>query len=98
VDLALLHAEAVHPDGWVINAGDEYADALLARSAAVSVVSAERIIDDEELERRWREVQIIDSVIDHVVHVPNGALPGSCVPSYGVDSAAITGYIGGARS
>ena len=61
-------------------------------------MSAERIIDDEELERRWREVQIIDSVIDHVVHVQNGAQPGSCVPSYGIDTAAITAYVGGARS
>ena len=97
VDLALLHAEAVHPDGWVINSGDEYADVLLARAAAVTVVSTERIIDDEELERRWREVQIIDSVIDHVVHVPNGAQPGSCVPSYGIDTVALTDYVGGVR-
>lgn len=95
VDIALLHAEAVHPDGWVINGGDDYADALLARAAAVSVVSAERIIDDAELERRWREVQIIDSVVDHIVHAPNGAHPGSCVPSYAIDSAAIHAYLSG---
>ncbi len=98
IDLALLHAEAVHPDGWVINGGDDYADGLLARAAAVTVVSAERIIDDAELERRWREVQIIDSVVDHIVHAPNGAYPGSCVPSYGIDTAALNAHVTGARS
>lgn len=97
IDLALLHAEAVHPDGWVINTGDEYADILLARSAAITVVSAERVIDDAELERRWREVQIIDSVVDYVVPVPGGARPGSCVPSYGVDSSAMSAYLSGVR-
>jgi len=98
VDVALLHAEAAHPDGWVINAGDEYADGLLARAAALTVVCAERLIDDGELEKRWREVQIIDSVVDHVVHAPGGANPGSCLPLYGVNSAAVVAYLAQVRS
>jgi glutaconate CoA-transferase subunit A len=89
IEIALLHAEAVHPDGWVINAGDEYADTLLARAAALTVVCAERLIDDAELETRWREVQIIDSVVDHIVLCPGGASPGSCQPLYGVNSVAM---------
>jgi glutaconate CoA-transferase subunit A len=97
IDVALLQAEAVHPDGWVINAGDEYADVLLARAAALTVVCAERLVDNEELERRWREVQIIDSVVDHVVLAPGGASPGSCQPLYGVDSAAIVALLGQER-
>jgi len=62
---------------------------LLARAAALTVVCAERLIDDAELETRWREVQIIDSVVDHIVLSPGGASPGSCQPLYGVNSAAI---------
>jgi len=98
IEIALLQAEAVHPDGWVVNAGDEYADALLARAAETTVVCAERLIDDAELERRWLEVQILDTVIDHVVLCPGGARPGSCHPLYGVDSAAIHSLLGAARS
>ncbi len=94
IDAALLHAEAVHPDGWVINTGDEYADVLLARAAAFTVVCAERLIDDTELETRWREVQIIDSLVDHVVLCPGGASPGSCQPLYGVNSVAIHALLG----
>jgi glutaconate CoA-transferase subunit A len=97
IELALLHAEAAHPDGWVINGGDEYADIVLARGAAVTVVTAERVIDDAELERRWRDVQIIDSLVDHVVLVPGGAQPGSCAPSYGVDSQAIAACLAAGR-
>ena len=97
IEVALLQAEAVHPDGWVINAGDEYADALLARAATVTIVCAERLIDDAELKRRWLEVQIIDTVIDHVVLSPGGASPGSCQPLYGVNSAAINSLLGTVR-
>lgn len=94
IDVALLQAEAVHPDGWVINAGDEYADTVLARAAALTVVCAERLIDDEELERRMLEVQVIDSLIDHVVLAPGGSRPGSCHPLYGLDSAALEPFLG----
>ena len=98
VDIALLHCEAAHPDGWVVNAGDEYADVLLARSADITVVSAERLLDDAELEKRYREVQIVDSLVDHVVLAPAGAASGSCVPTYGVDSAAINRYLSEVRA
>jgi glutaconate CoA-transferase, subunit A len=98
IEIALLQAEAVHRDGWVVNAGDEYADALLARAAEVTVVCAERLIDDAELQGRWLEVQIIDTVIDHIVLCPGGARPGSCHPLYGVNSEAINSLLGPVRS
>lgn len=92
-DLAILHAEAVHPDGWAIAEGDIYLDPLLARAAKRVVVSAERLIDDAELERRHRDVHLIAAVVDAVVLAPRGALPGSCLPNYMLDFPTMRRYV-----
>lgn len=88
-ELALLHAEAIHPDGWVVGVGDTFVDDLLARAADRVVVSAERLIDDDELQRHARDVRLLDSWVDHVVVAPMGARPGSCQPLYPIDFEAV---------
>jgi glutaconate CoA-transferase subunit A len=92
-DLALLHAEAVHPDGWALAEGDPYLDTILARAAARVVVSAERLMDDAELERRYRDVHLIGATVDAVVLSPQGALPGSCLPTYMLDFPTMRRYV-----
>lgn len=92
-DLAVLHAEAVHPDGWAIAEGDPYLDTILARAAARVVVSAERLIDDAELEARYRDVHLLAATVDAVVLSPGAALPGSCLPAYMLDLPAMRRYV-----
>jgi acyl CoA:acetate/3-ketoacid CoA transferase alpha subunit len=92
-DLAILHAEAAHPDGWAVAEGDTYLDAILARAAKRVVVSAERLMDDAELERRYRDVHLISSTVDAVVLVPGGALPGSCLPRYMINFPTMRRYV-----
>jgi glutaconate CoA-transferase, subunit A len=91
-DLALLHVEAVHPDGWALAEGDPYLDTILARAASRVVVSAERLMDDAELERRYREVHLIGALVDAIVVSPRGALPGSCLPTYMLDFPTMRRY------
>ena len=91
-DLAVLHAEAVHPDGWAVAVGDPYLDAILARAAKRVVVSAERLMDDEELERRYRDVHLLAATVDAVIQAPGAALPGSCLPNYMIDFPAMRRY------
>ncbi|CAG1002469.1 glutaconate CoA-transferase, subunit A [Rhizobiaceae bacterium] len=93
IDIAILHAEAVHPDGWALTSGDTYLDPILARAAKRVVVSAERLIDDAELERRHRDVHLIASAVDAVVLAPGGALPGSCLPNHMLDFPAMRRYV-----
>ncbi|HEU0222756.1 MAG TPA: CoA-transferase [Paracoccaceae bacterium] len=93
IDLALLHAEAVHPEGWAIAEGDPYMDEILARAAGTVVVSAERIIGDAELEARHRDVHLLASYVDLVIPAPMGALPGSCLPDYMIDLASVRAYL-----
>ena len=93
IDLAVLHAEAAHPDGWAIARGDPYLDTLLARAARTVVLSTERLIDDEELERRQRDVHLLASYVDSVVLAPDGARPGSLIPAHLLDFDRIQGYV-----
>jgi glutaconate CoA-transferase subunit A len=93
IDLAILHADAAHPQGWALTAGDPYLDTSLARAAKTVVLSTERCMDDRELEERYREVHLLASYIDAVVVAPSGALPGSCLPSYMIDLPPIRRYV-----
>lgn len=92
-DLAVLHVEAAHPDGWAIAIGDPYLDTILARAAKRVVVSAERIMDDSELEARYRDVHLLAATVDAVVLAPGAALPGSCLPDYMLDLPAMRAYV-----
>lgn len=92
IDLAVLHVEAIHPDGSAIARGDPYIDDLLARAAKTVVVSAERLIDDTELEANYRDVHLIGNYVDHIVVAPGGALPGSCVPCHLIDWPTLRRY------
>lgn len=92
IDLAILHAEAAHADGWAVAAGDPYLDTVLARAAHYTILSAERLMDDAELERRHREVHLLASYVDEVVVAPGGALPGSCLPVHMIDFLACRTY------
>lgn len=98
IDVAILHAEAAHPHGWAIAEGDPYLDASLARAAKTVILSAERLMDDAELEARHREVHLIANTVDAVVLAPGGALPGSCLPTYMIDFPALRGYVEGAAA
>ncbi len=93
IDLAILHAEAVHADGWAVTAGDSYLDTILARAATRVVVTAERLMDDAELERRFAEVHLLAANVDAVVLAPGGARPGSCLPGYMIEPKIVRHYV-----
>ena len=93
IDLAILHAEAAHPEGWAVAAGDPYLDAILARGAGKVLLSTERLMDDAELEARHRDVHLLASYVDVIVVAPHGALPGSCLPAYMIDLPPIRAYV-----
>lgn len=93
IDLAILHVEAAHPQGWATALGDPYLDQLLARAAKRVVISAERLMDDAELEARHRDVHLLGATVDAVVLAPKGAAPGSCLPDYMLDFNRMRSYV-----
>lgn len=93
IDLAILHVEAAHPDGWAVAVGDPYLDTILARAARMVILSTERLMDDNELEARQRDVHLLASYVDAIIVAPHGALPGSCLPAYMIDLPPIRSYV-----
>lgn len=93
IDLAILHVEAAHPRGWATAIGDPYLDQVLARAAKRVVISAERLMEDAELEARQRDVHLLGATVDAIVLAPKGAAPGSCLPDYLLDFDALRAYV-----
>lgn len=100
LDLALVHVEAADAGGNAQCLGpDPFFDELMARAAAVTVVSAERIVSTEELARQHPSTLILNrSETDHVVHAPGGAGFTAFVPEYPRDEAAQRAYADAAAS
>ena len=93
IDLAIMHAETAHPDGWAIATGDPYLDTILARSATTVVLSTERLMSDAELERRQRDVHLLANYVDALVVAPGAARPGSLIPVHLLDFDRVKGYV-----
>lgn len=100
LDLALVHVEQADAAGNAQCLGpDAFFDELIARAAAVTVVSAERVVSTEELTRQHPSTLILNrSETAHVVAAPGGAGFTALVPEYPRDEAAQRAYADAAAS
>lgn len=100
LDIALVHVEQADENGNAQCLGpDPFFDELMARAAAVTVVSAERIVRTEELSRQHPSTLILNrSETDHIVAAPRGAGFTALVPEYPRDEAAQRAYADAAAS
>ena len=81
-DVALIHVHESDPHGNCRIYGITVADAELARAAKKVLVSAERIISNDEV-RRAPHLTVIPSLcVDAVCHVPFGSYPGNMPGEY----------------
>jgi glutaconate CoA-transferase subunit A len=89
LDVALIHADGVGPDGDVHVEGDLGIDDVLVRSAAHVVVSVERSVGSDvprtaaAISRVW---------IDDVVELPGGSWPTGLLPGVPQDDDALARY------
>jgi glutaconate CoA-transferase, subunit A len=100
VDIALLHMERADTSGNAQCLGpDPFFDELLARAAAVTVVSVERIVSTEALAKEHPSTLLLNrSETDHVVEARGGAGFTALVPEYPRDEAAQRIYADAAAS
>jgi glutaconate CoA-transferase, subunit A len=95
-DVALIHAFKADPLGnCIVNSSID--DALLARAAKSVIVSAEVIVETEELKSSHRGNFVSRVHVDAVVHLPGGAFPTHCGSLYRADMEALHGYITAAK-
>lgn len=92
-DVCLLHAWRADTEGNVqFPALREHLwdiDLLVARASQAVVVTAERVVDVDELSQHPELTVLHSFEVDWVLHAPTGAAPTACEPDYPADAAAI---------
>jgi hypothetical protein len=88
-DVALIHAQQadVFGNARVFGTGIAHGECALASKKVI--VSAEEIIDTEEIRRDPGRTSIPYYAVDAVVQAPFGAWPGNCGGYYGSDPPAV---------
>lgn len=95
-DVALIHVPMADTDGNCILGANHALDREAAALATVTIVSAERVVEPDELPQG--QVDLPALAVDLVVEARDGAWPTSCWPDYGVDGREILRYIDHAAS
>jgi glutaconate CoA-transferase subunit A len=96
-EFAVLHVQKATAEGLVRIEGQSYADIQQALSADTVIVTAEEIVEDDELRRSPEQNPIPPFVVKHVCHVPYGAHPYAVYNYYDYDPVQLKEYHDGAR-
>lgn len=96
-DYALIHANLADTQGNAVILGDGHVDVLCAKAARHTIVSTEKIVSAEELQRYGRDVQIHRIHVEGVVEAPWGAHFTGCAPYYRADLRHVREYLDCAR-
>ncbi len=96
-DFALIHANLADHQGNAVILGDGHVDVLCAKAARHTILSAERIVSSEEIQRYGREVQVHRVHVEGVVEMPWGAHFSGCAPYYRADLGHVQEYLLAAR-
>ena len=91
-DVAIIHAQRADKYGNTIIDGPTVADLDIARAAKRVIVTAEEIVDTEEIRREADRTAIPFFIVDAVVWAPFGAHPYDCYGCYDIDSEHIDHY------
>lgn len=88
-DVALIHAQQadVYGNARVYGTGIAHEESALASKKVI--VSAEEIVDTDEIRRDPGRTSIPYYAVDAVVHAPHGAWPGNCGGYYGSDTPGV---------
>lgn len=92
IDVAILHATAADRHGNCNLRGQLALDPHLPTAAAATIVTAERIVNTETLRAMPGGINLSGLFVTHVVEMPGGSLPTSCMPDHRLDVAAVLDY------
>ncbi len=96
-DVALLHVNLADAQGNGVVLGDGHMDALCAKAATQTFLSAEQILLPERLQTYGRDVHIFRTVVTGVVEARWGAHFTGCAPDYRADLNHVREYLAAAR-
>lgn len=92
-DVAILHVHRADRAGNCQIDGYPHMDADIARAAATVIVTAERIVSEEETLRQPDRTIVPGFVVDAVVEAPYGAFPHECYGLYEADFGFFDAYV-----
>ena len=88
VDVAIIHVLKADRFGNAILGGNPTIDAMLTNVAKTVILTAEEVVDKLEA-----PLDLVGLPVTAVCHVPRGAWPTSCYPTYPLDGDEILRYI-----
>ncbi len=91
-EFAVLHVQKASPEGIIRIEGQTFADVQQALCAEVVIVTAEEIVDDEELRGQPERNPLPFFAVNHVCHVPWGAHPYAVFNYYDYDPQQLKRY------
>jgi glutaconate CoA-transferase subunit A len=97
-DVALVHVHRADRFGNCQIDGYPFMDFDIVRAAATVIVSAERIVAEEEIRRHPDRTAIPGLLVDAVVEMPYGAFPHECHGLYEADHAHFDAYVARLRA
>ncbi|MDN5315048.1 MAG: glutaconate CoA-transferase, subunit [Clostridiales bacterium] len=92
-DWTVLHVQKADSQGNGQIDGPEYEDVLMSRAAAKVILTTEEIVPDDYFYKSETKASIPGFLVESVVHVPQGAAPGSCYGKYEPDDKMIRDLI-----
>jgi glutaconate CoA-transferase subunit A len=95
-DVCILHVQEADIYGNVRHLGAAFCDPLFAKASRHVIVTADRIVDNQEVRKDPRRTTLPGYLVDAVVEVPYGAHPGSSHGLYPHDEEAIRHYVASA--
>ncbi|MBC7343947.1 MAG: CoA transferase subunit A [Clostridia bacterium] len=93
LDVAIIHVQKADRYGNAQIVGQLCIDKQLAAVAQKVILTAEKIVDTEEIVNHPAKAQIVNFDVDAVVRVPFGAHPTSCYPYYTLDVPHLQEYV-----
>jgi glutaconate CoA-transferase subunit A len=90
-DVCVLHAEEADEFGNVRHARGRVLDVLAAKAARTTIVTAERIVPNDQVRREPERTTVPGQYVDAVVEAPRGAYP-TATAEYGADSDHLRAY------
>jgi glutaconate CoA-transferase, subunit A len=96
-EFAVLHVQKATAGGTVRIEGQSFADIPQALSADTVIVTAEEIVEEDDLRRTPEQNPIPFFIINHVCHVPFGAHPYAVYNYYDYDPLQLKEYHESAR-
>lgn len=95
--VAVIHVPRADRLGNAALGGEFCVDAQLAMAAEITILTAERVVEPDEIRQSPYRAAITQFMVDAVVEVPGGAHPTSSYPDYPADVPHLVRYARTAR-